>query len=45
MTTARCIVFIDRPDWHSRQLGAAFAKAGVEPVFLSLRRTGLLLHG
>jgi tetrahydromethanopterin:alpha-L-glutamate ligase len=40
MTTARCIVFIDRPDWHSRQLGAAFAKAGVEPVFLSLRRTG-----
>ena len=25
MTTARCIVFIDRPDWHSRQLGAAFA--------------------
>ena len=40
MTTARCIVFIDRPDWHSRQLGAAFTKAGVEPVFLSLRRTG-----
>jgi tetrahydromethanopterin:alpha-L-glutamate ligase len=40
MKGARCIVFIDRPDWHSRQLGAAFAKAGVEPVFLSLRRTG-----
>ena len=40
MTTARCIVFIDRPDWHSRQLGDAFTKAGVEPVFLSLRRTG-----
>ena len=40
MTTARCIVFIDRPDWHSRQLGDAFTKAGVEPIFLSLRRTG-----
>src|SRR5262252_9009911 len=40
MKGGRAIVFIDRPDWHSRQLGAAFAKAGIEPVFLSLRRTG-----
>jgi len=40
MTGARSIVFIDRPDWHARQLAAAFAKAGVEPVLLSLRRCG-----
>lgn len=40
MKGGRAIVFIDRPDWHSRQLGAAFARAGIEPVFLSLRRTG-----
>jgi RimK family alpha-L-glutamate ligase len=40
MARARSIVFIDRPDWHSRQLAAAFAKRGVEPVFLTLRRCG-----
>jgi tetrahydromethanopterin:alpha-L-glutamate ligase len=40
MTGARSIVFIDRPDWHARQLAAAFAKAGVEPVLLSLRHCG-----
>lgn len=40
MKGGRAIVFIDRPDWHSRQLGGAFAKAGIEPVFLSLRRAG-----
>jgi tetrahydromethanopterin:alpha-L-glutamate ligase len=40
MTGARSIVFIDRPDWHARQLTAAFAKAGVEPVLLSLRHCG-----
>jgi tetrahydromethanopterin:alpha-L-glutamate ligase len=40
MTGARSIVFIDRPDWHARQLAAAFAKAGVEPVLLSLRQCG-----
>jgi RimK family alpha-L-glutamate ligase len=40
MTGARSIVFIDRPDWHARQLAAAFAKAGVEAVLLSLRHCG-----
>ena len=40
MTGARSIVFIGRPDWHARQLAAAFAKAGVEPVLLSLRHCG-----
>src|SRR5579885_3196141 len=40
MPRARSIVFIDRPDWHARQLGAAFAKAGVTPAFLSLRQCG-----
>ncbi len=40
MPRARSIVFIDRPDWHARQLGAVFAKAGVTPAFLSLRQCG-----
>jgi tetrahydromethanopterin:alpha-L-glutamate ligase len=40
MAKGRSLVFIDRPDWHARQLGAAFARAGVEPVFLSLRSCG-----
>jgi tetrahydromethanopterin:alpha-L-glutamate ligase len=40
MKRARSIVFIDRPDWHARQLAAAFAKAGVEAVLLSLRHCG-----
>jgi tetrahydromethanopterin:alpha-L-glutamate ligase len=40
MASARSIVFIDRPDWHARQLTQAFAKAGVEPVFVSLRKCG-----
>jgi len=40
MARARSIVFIERADWHSRQLGAAFAKAGIEAVFVSLRRCG-----
>ncbi|HEY8012813.1 MAG TPA: RimK family alpha-L-glutamate ligase, partial [Dongiaceae bacterium] len=40
MKKARSIVFIDRPDWHARQLAAAFAKAGVEAVLLSLRHCG-----
>jgi len=37
---ARIALFIDRPDWHARQLAAAFAKAGVEAVPLSLRGCG-----
>ena len=40
MANARSIVFIDRPDWHARQLAQSFAKAGVEPVFVSLRKCG-----
>jgi tetrahydromethanopterin:alpha-L-glutamate ligase len=40
MASARSVVFIDRPDWHARQLAQAFAKAGVEPVFVSLRKCG-----
>src|SRR5258705_14006590 len=42
MKKARSIVFIDRPDWHARQLAAAFAKAGVEAVLLSLRHCGFI---
>src|SRR3954468_15958839 len=42
MTRARSIVFIDRPDWHARQLAAAFAKAGVEAVLVSLRQCGFI---
>jgi tetrahydromethanopterin:alpha-L-glutamate ligase len=38
--SADTIVFIDRLDWHARQLAAAFAKAGVEPAFLPLRKSG-----
>jgi tetrahydromethanopterin:alpha-L-glutamate ligase len=40
MASARSIVFIDRTDWHAGQLARAFAKAGVEPVFVSLAKCG-----
>jgi tetrahydromethanopterin:alpha-L-glutamate ligase len=37
---AKVAVFIDQPDWHSRQLAAAFAKAGIDAVPLALRKCG-----
>ena len=40
MPAGRSVVFIDRPDWHSRQLGAALVKSGIQPVFLSFRNCG-----
>lgn len=40
MARGRSVIFADRADWHSRQLTAAFVKAGVEPVLISLRRCG-----
>jgi len=41
----RVVVFVDRPDWHTRRLARAFAKQGVEPHLVALSRCGFATEG